>query len=194
MILFVDAFAEARRGGEGTLDLAARATAALADAYVGRRDRVGLISFGGILRWLAPDLGTTQLYRVVDALIDTQIVLSYYWKEIDVIPRRTLPPNALVIALSPLLDQRSVGALLDLRARGHDLAVIEVSPIPFTTRPARRDRRDRVRHLGASSQRASTHACSDRVSPSPSGTRATRLQAVLEEVRAFRRSARHAPV
>ena len=34
------------------------------------------------------------------------------------IPRRTLPPNALVLALSPLLDPRSVGALLDLRARG----------------------------------------------------------------------------
>ena len=39
------------------------------------------------------------------------------------IPRRTLPPSALVIALSPLLDPRSVGALLDLRARGFDLAV-----------------------------------------------------------------------
>ena len=51
------------------------------------------------------------------------------------IPRRTLPPNALVIALSPLLDQRSVGALLDLRARGYDLAVIDVSPVPFIARP-----------------------------------------------------------
>ncbi len=154
VILFVDAFAEARRGAEGTLDLAARATAALADAYVGRRDRVGLISFGGILRWLAPELGAAQLYRVVDALLDTQVVLSYYWKEIDVIPRRTLPPNALVIALSPLLDPRSVGALLDLRARGHDLAVIDVSPIPFTHAAVVRPRRDRVRHVGASPRRA----------------------------------------
>ena len=51
------------------------------------------------------------------------------------IPRRMLPPNALVIALSPLLDQRSVGALLDLRARGYDLAVVDVSPVPFVARP-----------------------------------------------------------
>ena len=193
VILFVDAFAEARRGGEGTLDLAARATAAIADAYVGRRDRIGLISFGGILRWLAPGLGTAQLYRVVDALLDTQIVLSYYWKEIDVIPRRTLPPSALVIALSPLLDPRSVGALLDLRARGHDLAVVDVSPMPFTTRPAAGIdaiaydiwalRRNALRHTLQRSgvAVAEWHAGS-------------RLQPVLEEVRAFRRNARLARV
>ena len=88
VILFLDSFAEARLGSEGTLDLAVRATAALADAYVRRRDRVGLIGFGGILRWLVPGTGLVQLYRIVDALLDTEIVLSYYWKEIDVIPRR----------------------------------------------------------------------------------------------------------
>ena len=169
VILFVDSFAEARLGGEGTLDLAVRATAALADAYVRRRDRVGLIGYGGILRWLAPGTGTVQLYRIVDALLDTEIVLSYYWKEIDVIPRRVLPPNALVIALSPLLDPRSVGALLDLRARGFDLAVIDVSPIPYAPRPERRPRRARVRHLDAAARRAASPPAAARASRSPSG-------------------------
>ena len=193
VILFVDSFAEARRGGEGTLDLAVRATSTLADAYVRRRDRVGLISFGGILRWLVPGTGLVQLYRVVDALLDTQVVLSYYWKEIDVIPRRTLPPNALVIALSPLLDPRSVGALLDLRARGYDLAVIDVSPVPFTARPAGgldavaydiwTLRRDALRLRLQSAGVAVAEWRDD-----------TPLQAVLEEVRAFRRYARHARV
>jgi uncharacterized protein (DUF58 family) len=193
VILFVDSFAEARRGDEGTLDLAVRATAALADAYVRRRDRVGLIAFGGILRWLAPGIGLVQLYRVIDALLDTQIVLSYYWKEIDVIPPRTLPPKALVIALSPLLDARSVGALLDLRARGYDLAVVDVSPVPFTTRPSSGIdqvaydvwalRRDALRHR---LQRAGV-AVVEWVDETP-------LEAALEEVRAYRRYARHARV
>jgi uncharacterized protein (DUF58 family) len=193
VILFVDSFAEARLGGEGTLDLAVRATAAIADAYVRRRDRVGLIGFGGILRWLVPGTGLVQLYRIVDALLDTQIILSYYWKEIDVIPRRTLPPNALVIALSPLLDPRSVGALLDLRARGIDLAVIDVSPVPFTRRPRGGIdaiaydvwtlRRDALRHR---LQRAGV-AVAEWQAPTP-------LQAALEEVRGFRRYARHARV
>jgi uncharacterized protein (DUF58 family) len=110
VILFLDSFAEARLGGEGTLDLAVRATATLADEFIERRDRVGLIAFGGILRWLLPGMGVLQLYRILDALLDTEIVLSYYWKEIDVIPPRTLPPSALVIALTPLLDERSVGS------------------------------------------------------------------------------------
>jgi uncharacterized protein (DUF58 family) len=191
VILFVDSFAEARLGDEGTLDLAARATSALADAYVRRRDRVGLIGFGGILRWLVPGSGIVQLYRIVDSLLDTQIVLSYYWKEIDVIPRRTLPPNALVVALTPLLDPRSVGALIDLRARGHDLAVIDVSPVPFTQRPPSgldsiaydiwTLRRDALRHRLRSTGVAVVEW--DNELP---------LQAVLEEVRAFRRYARHA--
>jgi hypothetical protein len=39
-----------------------------------------------------------------------------------------------VLALTPLLDERAVGALLDLRARGFDLVVIEVSPLPSSSR------------------------------------------------------------
>jgi uncharacterized protein (DUF58 family) len=193
VIIFVDSFAEARLGEASTLDLAVRATSAVADAYVRRRDRVGLISFGGILRWLAPGTGLVQLYRVVDALLDTQIVLSYYWKEIDVIPRRMLPPSSLVIALSPLLDQRSVGALLDLRARGYDLAVIDVSPVPFVARPSAgldavaHDiwvmRRDAIRHR---LQRAGVAVVEWREERP--------LQSVLEEVREFRRYTRHARV
>jgi uncharacterized protein (DUF58 family) len=189
VILFVDSFAEARGQDASTLDLAVRATAALADAYIRRRDRVGLISFGGILRWLEPGMGTVQLYRIVDALLDTQIILSYYWTGIDVIPQRTLPPNALVIALSPLLDGRSVDALLDLRARGYDLSVIDVSPVPFAERPGSGVdavaydiwilRRDALRHR---LQRAGV-AVAEWRDGAP-------LQSSLEEVRAFRRHAR----
>jgi uncharacterized protein (DUF58 family) len=131
VVLFLDTFAEARRGSVGTLDLALRAAATLAGRYARRRDRVGFVSFGGVLRWLQPGSGLTQLYRIVDALLDTEIWLNYAWKDLDVVPPRTLPPQALVIALTPLLDERAVRALLDLRARGFDLVVVEVSPLPF---------------------------------------------------------------
>jgi uncharacterized protein (DUF58 family) len=191
VVLFVDSFAEARMGRAGTLDLTVRATASIAGAYVGRRDRVGLVGFGGVLRWLTPGTGTVQLYRLVDALLDTEIVLSYYWKDIDVIPRRMLPPNALVIALTPLLDERTVGALLDLRARGFDVAAVDVSPVPFTRRPAEAldavayeiwtMRREALRHR---LQRAGI-AIAEWQDGVP-------IQATLEEVRAFRRYARHA--
>ena len=132
VILLLDTFSEARTAERGTLDLMVRAAAALAAEYLGRKDRVGVVAFGGVVNWLLPATGVSQLYRIVDSLLDTEIVLSYAWKGVNLLPSRTIPPKALVIALSPLLDERSAGALLDLRARGFDLAVVEVSPVPFT--------------------------------------------------------------
>jgi uncharacterized protein (DUF58 family) len=131
VILLLDTFSEARTAERGTLDLMVRAAAALAAEYLQRKDRVGVVGFGGVINWLLPATGVSQLYRIVDSLLDTEIVLSYAWKGVNLLPSRTLPPKALVIALSPLLDERTTGTLFDLRARGFDLAVVEVSPAPF---------------------------------------------------------------
>jgi uncharacterized protein (DUF58 family) len=135
VVVFLDSFAEARRAERSTLDPTLRAAASLVGRYLTEKDRVGFVSFGGMLNWLLPSTGATQLYRIVEAMLDTQIVLSYAWKDVDVIPRRTLPPHALVIALTPLLDDRSASALLDLRGRGFDLVVVEVSPLPYMPEP-----------------------------------------------------------
>ena len=130
-VLLLDSFAEARLGAAGTLDQAVRATAALAGAYLRRRDQVGLLSFGGSLNWLEPALGTVQLYRIVEALLDTEVVLSYVWRDIRVIPTHALPPKALVLCLTPLLDERMVNALVDVRGRGADVAAVEIAPESF---------------------------------------------------------------
>jgi uncharacterized protein (DUF58 family) len=132
VVLFLDTFAEAEHAGEGTLDAAVQAAAALASAFLSRRDRIGLVSFGAELRWLTPSAGMMQLYRIVDALLASDARLSFTWKDVTQLPRRLLPSRALVLALSPLLDERGFGALLDLRARGYDLAVVEVSPLAHT--------------------------------------------------------------
>jgi uncharacterized protein (DUF58 family) len=189
VVVFLDSFAEARRDDRGTLDLAVRAAASLADRYLKHKDRVGLVSFGGLLNWLTPATGLVQLYRIVDSLLDTEIMLSYAWKDIEIVPRRTLPPQALIVGLTPLLDERAVGAMLDLRTRGFDLAVIEVSPEPFVQVPEdelgrfahrlwllrREALRDRFRSLGV---------------PIAEWREGSGLQAPIEEVRAFRRYAR----
>ena len=133
VVVFLDTFTDLRPlpEGDSSVELAVRAAAALVDLYLRRRDRVGLVGFGGTLRWLRPATGERQLYRLVDALIDTEVVLSYAWKGLEVIPRRTLPPKSLVVALSPLLDDRTVSALFDLRGRGYDLVVVELTPLAF---------------------------------------------------------------
>ena len=135
VVVFLDSFAEARRGKRSTLDQTLRAAATLVSGYLRQKDRVGFVSFGGRLNWLLPSTGAGQLYRIVDAMLDTEIVLSHAWKNVDVIPMGTLPPHALVIALTPLLDDRSASALLDVRGRGFDLVVMEVSPLRLVPAP-----------------------------------------------------------
>ena len=158
-----------------------------------RSRRAGFIEFGGILRWLVPGMGTVQL------LSDRRRAARHPGRALVLLerdrrdPAPHVAPEREVIALSPLLDGRSVGALLDLRARGYDLTVIDVSPVPFTPRPAAgldsvaydiwTLRRDALRHRLQSAGVAVAEWRGD-----------TPLQAVLEEVREFRRYARHAHV
>jgi uncharacterized protein (DUF58 family) len=131
LVLFVDSYVDARSdgGGSGTHERAVRAAATLTHDYLRHKDRVGLISFGGYLSWLVPGGGMRQLYRVVDTLIEGEIVQSYARRGFDAIPPRTLPAKALIVALTPFLDERVVNVLLDLRARGYDLVVVDVSPL-----------------------------------------------------------------
>jgi uncharacterized protein (DUF58 family) len=189
VILFVDSFSEARGEGQGTLDLTVAAAAALAERYLARKDRVGVVGFGGVLNWLLPATGLVQRYRIVDSLLDTEIVLNYAWKDIDVIPARTLPPKALVIGLTPLLDERAVGALLDLRARGFDLAIVDVSPVPFARAGA--DEAERLAHRLWVHRRAALRHRFERAGvPVVEWHEGMPLAAALEEVSAYRRHAR----
>ena len=131
VILFLDTFAEVRDADGSTLALAVRAAATLAAGYLARKDRVGVVGFGGVLHGLGPCLGTVQLYRILDSLIGSEVVFSYAHKDVSFVPRSLLPAKALIIAITPLIDQRSIGAMFDLRARGFDLAVLDVSPVPL---------------------------------------------------------------
>jgi len=133
VVLLLDTFAEAREAASGTLDAAVRAAASLARSHLARRDRVALVDFGGTLQWLEPAFGTTQLYRIIDALLASEIAFSYAWRAVESIPRRLLPPGALIVAVTPLLDERSIRLITDLRTRGCDLTVIEVSPLAHTS-------------------------------------------------------------
>jgi uncharacterized protein (DUF58 family) len=189
VVLFLDTFAEARSADGGTLDRTVRAAAALAHGYLIRRDRVGVVGFGGVVRWLGPSTGRIQLHRIVETLIETEVAFSYAWKKLDVLPPRTLPPQSLVLAFSPLLDGRVLDALTDLRARGFDLAIVDVSPFsliaPLPTeggalafrlwRLWRNTLHDRYRALGV---------------PVVEWSDGVDLVAALEEVRSYRRHAR----
>ena len=46
-------------------------------------------------------------------------------RNLDVISPQALPPRSFVLALSPLLDDRFIDALLTLAGRGHDVVVVD---------------------------------------------------------------------
>ena len=131
VVLFLDSLTEAATDQESTLDLAVRAVASLVGAYLRDRDRVGLLNFGGELEWVLPSAGARQHYRIVDAVLSSESARLLRWRDLRLIPRRVLPPQSLIVALTPLLDWRVNRALLNLRARGYDLALIEVEPLRF---------------------------------------------------------------
>jgi uncharacterized protein (DUF58 family) len=189
VILILDTFSEATSDGRSTLDHAVRAAASLAARYLGHKDRVGFVTFGGMLNWLLPSTGTAQLYRIIDSLLDTQIVLNYAWKDIHVLPPRTLPPQALVVALTPLLDDRAAETLLDLRGRGFDLVVVEISPEPFLAEP--RSEPERLgRRLWTVKRQALRGRFASAGVPVATWDDERPLAQALEEVTTFRRSAR----
>lgn len=134
VVLFVDSFGDIRGEDRSTLDDAVRAAATIATRYLERRDRVGLVSFGGVLRWLRPGLGPSQRLRLIETLLETGVTPTYIWRDVNLIPARILPPKALVVALTPLVDPRFVTALENLRARGFDLVVVEIDPVNLVAR------------------------------------------------------------
>jgi uncharacterized protein (DUF58 family) len=125
LVLFLDSFSDVGPAGFNSLDLSVRGAAALARHHLTHNDRVGLISFGGLLSWLTTTSGNAQVYRIVDYLLNVHATVSYAWKDIDYLPSRTLPPLASIVAFSPLIEPRAITALTDLAARGFPLVVVE---------------------------------------------------------------------
>jgi uncharacterized protein (DUF58 family) len=189
VVLFLDTFTEVGDEQGSTLDLTVRAAAALAGRYLASRDRVGLVAFGGYLQWLYPATGRTQAWRVLEVLLQTQAVTSYADKTIQVIPVRMLPPGALVLGLTPLLDQRGVDALMDLRGRGFQVVFLVVSPVPFIP-PSEGEAGEQAFRLWRL-QRQVVQARYQRLGVPVVEWRPDRpLEAVVEEVRTFQRRVR----
>jgi uncharacterized protein (DUF58 family) len=122
-------------------------------------------------------------------MLDTQVILSYAWQDVVVVPRRTLPPQALVVALTPLLDDRAATALLDLRARGFDLVVIEISPVSLVVR--KQGEIEDIAHRLWRLRRDAVRGRFERAGiPVAVWDDDSSLTVAMEEVAAFRRQAR----
>jgi uncharacterized protein (DUF58 family) len=146
VVLLVDSTSDVGEPGSSALDLALRGAGAAARAYTEARDRVGVITYQwGGASWLAPALGRRQVYRIIDSMLASPVLADTggYARGASFarLPRAALPPGALVVVFSPLLDQRFVEALRDMRERGFSVLVVDVLN---TEPPARRRVEDRM--------------------------------------------------
>jgi len=126
--------------GRSALDLAVRGATGLALAYLSHGDRVGVVALGGSVRWLAPDRGSRMTYRIAEAVMEARIDESVVRPGLERVPPQTLPGGAVVVLLSPLLDERVLDVVRDLRARGSMVLVVDVltvEPGPPTTTTTR---------------------------------------------------------
>ena len=189
VILFLDTFSEARGTERGTLDLTVKAAAALADAYLARKDRVGVVGFGGMLSWLLPGTGLGSSTESSTRCSRRRSCSTTRGRTSTCCRRGRCRRRRSWSGLTPLLDERSVGALLDLRARGFDLAIVEVSPAPFAS--AGEDEADRVAHrLWLHTRAALRHRFETAGVPVVEWRDGEALAAPVEEVAAWRRQAR----
>ena len=184
VVLMLDAFPSAG------LPAAVRATASLATAYLGERDRVGLVRFGTFLDWLTPSMGQRQLYRIVDALLESSAMRGLdRGSVLPRLPLQALPSGALVIAVTSLPDSSSVWAVSQVAAAGARLVVVEVAA--ESTAPSGSSRSDRLAHVLWRLQLAENRdRLRDRGIPVVQWDVDQPLAPVIEEVATFQRYAR----
>ncbi|MBM3533455.1 MAG: DUF58 domain-containing protein [Alphaproteobacteria bacterium] len=134
VVILLDTTADVGAQPESSLDHCVKAAAALATAYLRHRDRVGLVTYGGNVQWIRPGTGRRQVEVLLEALLPTGMAGNYSFQDLDLLPPRVLPAGALVIALSPLVDQRFTRILTNLAERNFDVVLLALSPLPLMRR------------------------------------------------------------
>lgn len=137
VVVLLDVLAEAgRSGGVGgaasVLDTTVRATAAIAEHYLHRGDRVSLLEYGPGARRLRPAAGRRQYLTVLEWLLDVRADSSPHEPYDQVFGPQLLSSDALVVVLTPLLDERSAQMLARLARAGRFVVAVDTLPTDLT--------------------------------------------------------------
>ena len=94
VLLLLDSFVESGHDLDRVLGMAVRACLAIAQGHLGVTDRVGLIEFGGVVRWVEPGTGGVQLHRLTDALLASSLFSNAAAKELPALAPRIWSPRS----------------------------------------------------------------------------------------------------
>jgi len=133
VVLLLDVLTEAgRSGGVGgtasVLDTTVRASAAIAEHYLQRGDRVSLLEYGFRARRLRPASGRRQYLTILEWLLDVQASPSAYEPGSYLSGPHMISSNALVVVLTPLIEQRTPAMLARQVRAGRFVVAVDTLP------------------------------------------------------------------
>lgn len=137
VLLLIDSSHDAGPAGSSTLDVSVRVAAAVAEHYLGIGDSLGAVEYGGRRRVLLAGTGQVQLGRVRHWLLDVRPAAPGSLGSVVRSLSRLRASRALVIAVSPLLDEEASVQIAALHRQGASIAVIDV--LTEATLPRDRD-------------------------------------------------------
>ncbi len=115
---------------DSLFEYAIRATASLAERLLTDGNRVGLLIYGRIVDWTMPGYGKVQRERILRALARARTGDSQVFDRLDYLPTRFFPALSQLVLVSPLCAD-DLPMLIRLRARGYQLLVIRLDPVPL---------------------------------------------------------------
>lgn len=125
LVLLVDTSQDLGVGIETTLRWTVTAAMALAERHLLAQDKIGLLDIGLEVRWLSPSLGRRHLHSVVDTLLSSQAATKRPPSDAQLNPPADLPRSSTIVAISPLLSEHALLALMSLRTHGHKIVVLK---------------------------------------------------------------------
>ena len=125
VVVLVDGYPQPPGPATEATDRIVRGAVQVVQSALRSGDRAGIVALGDRHpRWLGADIGRRQFYRILDAVLAAGD--GYETTPGTLAPRAALPPGAIVIAFSTLLDTEFALALIDLRKRGHTVVAVDV--------------------------------------------------------------------
>src|SRR3954464_15365854 len=124
VVVLIDGYPQPPGPATDATDRIVRGAVQVVQSALRSGDRAGIVALGGRHpRWLEADIGRRQFYRILDAVLTAG---DFETTPGTLAPRAALPPGAIVIAFSTLLDTEFALALIDLRKRGHTVVAVDV--------------------------------------------------------------------
>lgn len=112
--------------------------AGMAQALLKEGNRVGLLVYGGYLRWSFPGYGKIQAEKILRNLAVARPGDLFIFSDLENLPTRAFPLSSQLILVSPLHTE-DIPILVKLRARGYSILVVSPNPVLFEKERLSRD-------------------------------------------------------